>query len=101
MTADTFHQEHHASSLTAGFGVFKQIFGHMTKIIGYAVVVVAYVSVFIVSTATLSLIDIRRANLKDFNALIAMLEQEERYLLIGALKRCWLALPKTSTNIDN
>jgi hypothetical protein len=34
MTADAFRHEHSFSSLTAGFIVFKQTLGHITKMFG-------------------------------------------------------------------
>ncbi len=49
------------------------------RFIGYGFMVAAYVAIFMISFATLGLIEIRQANLKDFNALIAMLEQRDRY----------------------
>jgi hypothetical protein len=57
VTADAFQHEHNFSSLTAGLVAFKQTFGHTTKMIGYTVVLAAYVSIFIVSIATLALIE--------------------------------------------
>lgn len=94
MTADSFRHEHSVSSPTTGFVVFKQTFGHITKMIGYIVVLAAYVIIFIVSIATLALIEIRQANLKDFDALIAMLEQKERYFTNERLERVLTGLAK-------
>jgi hypothetical protein len=94
VTADTFPHEQSISSVTAGLVDFKQTFGHVTKMIGYTVVLAAYVSIFIVSIATLALIEIRRANLKDFDALIAILEQQERYFTNGHLERVLTDLAK-------
>jgi hypothetical protein len=94
MTADAFRHEHSFSSLTAGFIVFKQTLGHITKMFGYAVVLAVYVSIFIVSIATLALIEIRQANLKDFDALIATLEQQERYFTNGRFEQVLTGLAK-------
>ena len=87
MTADIFRHEHNLPSAAVGLAFSKQAFGHITKLIGYTAVLAVYVSIFIVSTSTLALIEIRRANLKDFDALIAMLEQQERYFTNGHLER--------------
>ena len=94
MTAEAFRREHSLSSLTAGLVVFKQAFGDISKWFGYAVVLSAYVSIFILSIATLSLIEIRRANLKDFDALIAILEQQERYFTNGRFEQVLTGLAK-------
>jgi hypothetical protein len=93
MTADAFAHEHSRSSLTA-VATFKQTFGHITKIFGYAAALAAYVSIFIVSIATLALIEIRQANLKDFDALIAILEQQERYFADGRFEQLLTGLAK-------
>jgi hypothetical protein len=56
---------------------------------GYGIIFAAYGVVLAVAIATLSLIEIRQANLRNSNALIAMLEEKDRYgrdYLEGLLK---------------
>jgi hypothetical protein len=77
MTAEAFR--HHVPSPAVGLALFKQTLACIGKTLGYVLVLAAYASIFIVSIATLALIEIRRANLKDFDALIAILEQRELY----------------------
>jgi hypothetical protein len=77
MTAEAFR--HHVPSRAVGLALFKQTLACIGKTLGYVRVLAAYASIFIVSIATLALIEIRRANLKDFDALIAILEQRELY----------------------
>jgi hypothetical protein len=47
--------------------------------LGYVVAFAVYLVILIVAIATLGLIEIRQANLKNSNALIAMLEQRDQY----------------------
>ena len=65
MTVDTF-REHSLPSLTVGLAFCKQTLSYITKIFGYGVLLVVYASIFIVSIATLALIEIRRSNLQRF-----------------------------------
>jgi len=55
---------------------------------------VVYASIFTVSIATLALIEIRQSNLKDFDALIAILEQQERYFANGRFEQVLTGLAK-------
>lgn len=69
---DSFAFNASRSNITSGAG-------HIARYVGYGVLIALYGLIFAISLATLSLIEIRQANLKDSNALIAMLEQRDRY----------------------
>src|SRR5262249_34970800 len=45
----------------------------------YVGVFVGYTTIFLVSLLTVGFLEIRQANMSDFNALIAVLEQRDRY----------------------
>ena len=45
----------------------------------YAAVFAAYIAIFVVSFMTVGFLEIRQANMQDFNALIAVLEQRDGY----------------------
>jgi hypothetical protein len=45
----------------------------------YAAVFAAYVAIFVISFMTVGFLEIRQANMQDFNALIAVLEQRDGY----------------------
>ncbi len=47
--------------------------------IKYACVFTGYLVIFIISFMTVGFLEIRQANMEDFNALIAVLEQRDRY----------------------
>jgi|GEM_PF-1529146 hypothetical protein len=49
------------------------------RLLGYGAAFVVYSAILIVAIGTLGLIEIRQANLENSNALIAMLEQRDRY----------------------
>jgi hypothetical protein len=78
MTADTYRREDALPSLWFRLNV-KHTLGAVLKSCGYGLVFATYATIFIISIATLGLIEIREANFKDFNALVAMLEQRDRY----------------------
>jgi hypothetical protein len=50
------------------------------KILGYGAAIVLYTLIFFLAIAHLALIEIRQANMKAFDSLIAILEQKENYL---------------------
>ncbi len=79
MTAEAYLREDGPRSVAAGLAPLKHALGHLTRMFGYSLVFAAYAAIFIVSIATLGLIEIRQANLSNSNALIAMLEQQEHY----------------------
>jgi hypothetical protein len=54
-------------------------FPYVGRVIRYAAMGVCYLAIFVPALATLGLVEIRQAHLKDFDALIAMLEQRDRY----------------------
>jgi hypothetical protein len=85
MTTDAYGHEGSPPSLATGLNLVRHTLGYITKIFGYGIALAAYVVIFVVSIATLGLIEIRQANLKDSNALIAILEQQENYLNRGHL----------------
>ena len=79
MTADTFQP-----------GFAPKIFDRIPTIgmgklipaldfIKYACVFTGYLVIFIISFMTVGFLEIRQANMEDFNALIAVLEQRDRY----------------------
>lgn len=80
MTAEAYPREDSSPSIAAGLNLLNHTVSYITKMFGYSLVFSAYVIVFVVSIATLGLIEIRQANLTNSNALIAMLEQQEHYL---------------------
>jgi hypothetical protein len=78
MTVDTLSNENNFA-FTVGRSHYNSELKRVARFIGYGFMVAAYAGIFLTSFATLGLIEIRQANLKDFNALIAMLEQRDRY----------------------
>jgi hypothetical protein len=79
MTADTFQP---------GFApkMFDRIpamgVPRLASILGfvkYAAVFAAYIAIFVISFMTVGFLEIRQANMQDFNALIAVLEQRDGY----------------------
>ena len=68
MATDTFH---------AGF-VRKPANGGLA-IVAYAGVFLGYTIIFVISLLTVGFLEIRQANMSDFNALIAVLEERDGY----------------------
>ena len=72
----------HRPSIATATGILSRISAAiltLLKALGYVVAFAAYLAILIVAIATLGLIEIRQANLRNSNALIAMLEQKDYY----------------------
>jgi hypothetical protein len=68
MTAATFRPEFDPRALKDGFTA-----------LGYVGVFIGYTIIFIVSLLTVGFLEIRQTNMRDFNALIAVLEERDGY----------------------
>lgn len=68
MTSDVFRPEFEPTSFKGGLAVM-----------GYVGVFAGYAIIFIVSLLTVGFLEIRQANMRDFNALIATLEERDGY----------------------
>jgi len=79
MTTDTFQPEFTPKIFDAVLAPGKLKFGAILTFIGYAGVFVGYLMIFMVSLLTVGFLEIRQANMNDFNALIAVLDQRDRY----------------------
>src|SRR5215469_14288436 len=69
MTSDVFRSEFEPTSFKGGLAVIGYVGG---VFVGYAII-------FIVSLLTVGFLEIRQANMRDFNALIATLEERDGY----------------------
>src|SRR6266478_9056437 len=80
MTADTF-QSGFAPKAFGGVPAIgmSRLISAAFHFFGYALVFVGYFFVFLISFMTVGFLEIRQANMEDFNALIAVLEQRDRY----------------------
>ena len=79
MTADTF-QPSFAPKLfdrIPAMGMPRLV--SILDFVKYAAVFAAYIAIFVVSFMTVGFLEIRQANMQDFNALIAVLEQRDGY----------------------
>ena len=79
MTSDTFRPEFDPKTLNGALTAGKLKQTSILTFIGYAGVFVGYLVIFIVSLLTVGFLEIRQANMTDFNALIAVLDQRDRY----------------------
>jgi len=79
MTSDAFRPEFDTKAYDGTFAANKLKFGPILTFIGYVGVFVGYVTILIISLLTVAFLEIRQANVSDFNALIAMLEQRDGY----------------------
>lgn len=79
MTTDTFQREFTPKTFDAVLAPGKLKFGEILTFIGYAGVFAGYLMIFMVSLLTVGFLEIRQANMNDFNALIAVLDQRDRY----------------------
>jgi hypothetical protein len=79
MTADTFQSGFapKAFDRIPTMGISRLI--PALDFIKYACVFTGYLVIFIISFMTVGFLEIRQANMEDFNALIAVLEQRDRY----------------------
>jgi len=79
MTSDAFRTEFNANAFDGLFAVGKLKLASIATFIGYASVFIGYLTIFVISLLTVGFLEIRQANMTDFNALIAVLEQRDRY----------------------
>ena len=68
MTSDVFRPEFEPTSFKGGLAV-----------IGYVGAFAGYATIFIISLFTVGFLEIGQANMRDFDALIAVLDQKDRY----------------------
>jgi len=79
MTLATSRPEFDLMTLNAALDSAKLKPASVLAFIGYASVFVGYFIIFMVSLVTVGFLEIRQANMNDFNALIAVLDQRDRY----------------------
>ena len=79
MTSDAFRPEFETKAFDSAFATSKLKVGSILTFIGYVGVFVGYLTIFLISLLTVSFLEIRQANMADFNALIAVLEQRDGY----------------------
>ncbi len=79
MTSDTFRPGLDPKTFDVLLATGKSRFVPILNFIGYVGVFVGYTVIFVISLLTVGFLEIRQANMSDFNALIAVLEQRDRY----------------------
>jgi hypothetical protein len=79
MTSDAFRPEFRTETLEGVLAAGKSRVGPFLTFIGYAGVFLGYTTIFLISLFTVGFLEIRQANMTDFNALIAVLEQRDAY----------------------
>jgi hypothetical protein len=79
MTTDAFRPEFVSKTFDGVFAIGKLRFASILTFLGYAGVFVGYTVIFMTSLLTVGFLEIRQANMADFNALIAVLEQRDGY----------------------
>ena len=79
MTTDAFRAGFDPKTFDGVFATGKLSLASIVKFIGYVGVFVGYLVIFTVSLLTVGFLEIRQANMADFNALIAVLEQRDGY----------------------
>ncbi|MBV8337469.1 MAG: hypothetical protein JO358_18910, partial [Alphaproteobacteria bacterium] len=79
MTSEAFSPAFCPSILERVVANGKSKLGSITSFLAYAGVFVGYSAIFLASLLTVGFLEIRQANMNDFNALIAVLEQRDRY----------------------
>ncbi len=79
MTADTFQPGFAPKAFGGVPAIGMSILIPALNFIKYACVFTGYLVIFIISFMTVGFLEIRQANMEDFNALIAVLEQRDRY----------------------
>jgi hypothetical protein len=79
MTTDAILPEFSSKTFDGVLATGKLRFGSILTFIGYAGVFIGYIIIFIISLLTVGFLEIRQANMSDFNALIAVLEQRDGY----------------------
>ena len=79
MTAATFRAEFDPMTLNTALNSGKLKLASVLTFIGYASVFAGYLIIFMVSLLTVGFLEIRQANMADFNSLIAVLEERDGY----------------------
>src|SRR5882762_2196459 len=79
MTADAFRTGFGPKTFDDVLATGKLRLASILTFIGYVGVFVGYIIIFTVSLLTVGFLEIRQANMSDFNALIAVLEQRDGY----------------------
>jgi hypothetical protein len=79
MTTDAFRAEFAPKTFDGVFTISNLRFASVLTFIGYAGVFVGYIIIFSISLLTVGFLEIRQANMGNFNALIAVLEQRDGY----------------------
>src|SRR6266436_6474126 len=79
MTSDAFRPEFDTKVFDDALAASKFKVGSIPTFIGYVGVFVGYLTIFMISLFTVGFLEIRQANMADFNALIAVLEQRDGY----------------------
>src|SRR5215472_5948942 len=79
MTAATFRPEFDPMTLNTALNSGKLKLASVLTFIGYASVFAGYLIIFMVSLLTVGFLEIRQANMADFNSLIAVLEERDGY----------------------
>jgi len=79
MTSATFRPEFDTKTFDAAFAASKLKLASIFTFIGYLSVFAGYLTIFSVCLITVGFLEIRQANMNDFNGLIAVLEQRDGY----------------------
>ena len=79
MTAQSYSPAFVPTNLGRLLGNARSRLGPVISFVAYAGVFLGYSTIFLVSLLTVGFLEIRQANMNDFNALIAVLEQRDRY----------------------
>src|SRR6266436_4009164 len=79
MTTDAFRPEFETKAFDDALAAGKLKVGSILTFIGYVGVFVGYLTIFLISLLTVGFLEIRQANMADFNSLIAMLEERDGY----------------------
>lgn len=79
MTTDAFRAEFDPKTFDGVLATGKLKLASIVTFIGYVGVFVGYIIIFMVSLLTVGFLEIRQANMSDFNALIAVLEERDGY----------------------
>ncbi len=87
MTADAFRAGFDPKTFDDVLDTGKLRLASILTFIGYAGVFVGYIIIFMTSLLTVGFLEIRQANMRDFDALIAVLDQRDRYHLDDHLKK--------------
>jgi hypothetical protein len=77
MTSDAFRTEFNANTFDGLFAAGRWKLASIATFIGYVGVFIGYLTIFLISLLTVGFLEIRQANMTDFNALIAVLEQRD------------------------